>query len=519
MDSFEDLGLSAEMVESLAAEGIEVPTSIQRAAVPVVRRGHNLLIAASPGSGTLAAWGSAALDALDAEAGTPAVLVLTPMAEGAERMAESLQRLAFTTGHTVSALGSTWALPTRANVLFGTPTDVMARVRAGDLALAGVKTLVVDQADRLERLEGLEPVEALLEWVPKDCQRVVLALPVTPGVTSFVERHARRAATVPPRPSDGQDDGSPDRGSIRFRVVSEPKEAALLATVAELLENEARHALVYFGSDDRAADVGDYLTLHGYTAGAPGDSSTPVWLGVAELESRAAAEHVEGVVVLSFDVPADRDSLDRRHGHGASGVVLTLPREMTHLRDIARRTGFTLEGFPATRQPPSDAAAFREMLATAVEEEDTAAYLLLLEPLFERFDPAEVAAAAAALLRARTPATAPAAPSAPTREHAAPTPWVRLFLGVGGKEGLTPKDLLGAITGEAGIPGSNVGKIDIRDSHTLVEVQEPVAAKVIAALNGTSIRGRAVRADYDRRPGRPPSPKGRGRGVRRPTDT
>jgi len=515
MDSFEDLGLSAELVESLSAEGLEVPTSLQEAAVPVVRRGHNLLIAAAPGSGTLAAWGSAVLDAVDPDGATPAVLVLTPTVEGAEGMAESLQRLATAGGCSVAALGSPWAFPTRANILFGTPTDVMTRVRGGDLELVGVRTLVVDQADRIERLEGLDTVEALLEWVPKDCQRVVLALPVTPGVTSFVERHARRAATVPPRPADGHEEGSPDRGTIRFRVVSEPKEVALLAAVAELLEDDARHVLVYFRSDDRAADVGDYLTMHGYAAGAPGDPTTPVWLAVAELESRSAVEGVEDVVVVSHDVPADRDSLDRRHGHGASGVVLALPREMTHLRDIARRTGFKLQGFTPPRTGPDDLAAFRELLAKAVEEEDVAPYLLLLEPLFDRYDPAEVAAAATALLRRKAPTPSPT-PSPAAREQA-PTTWVKLFLSVGGKEGLTPKDLLGAITGETGIQGSKVGKIDIRDSHSLVEVQEPVAAKVIAALNGTSIRGRAVRADYDRHRERAPSPRGRRPGPRRPT--
>jgi ATP-dependent RNA helicase DeaD len=517
MDSFEDLGLSPELVESLAAEGIESPTSLQEAAIPVVRRGHNLLIAAAPGSGTLVSWGSAVLDALEDDSATPAVLVLTPTVEGAERMAESLQRMAATGGHSVAAMGTPWAFPTRANILFGTPVDVMARVRGGDLALAGVRTLVVDQADRIERLEGLDTVEALLEWVPKDCQRVVLALPLTPAVTSFVERHARRAVTVPPRTADGRDGGSPDRGTIRFRVVTEPKEAPLLAAVAELLEDEARHVLVYFRSDDRAADVGDYLTMHGYAAGAPGDPTVPVWLGVAELESRSAAEGVEDVVAVSHDVPADRDSLDRRHGHGTSGVVLALPREMTHLRDIARRTGYKLQGFAPPRADPGDAAAFRELLAKAVEDEDVAPYLLLLEPLFERFDPAEVAAAAAALLRRKT-APPSATPSPAAREHA-PTPWVRLFLSVGGKEGLTPKDLLGAITGETGIPGSKVGKIDIRDSHTLVEVEEPVAAKVITALNGTSIRGRAVRADYDRQRERAASPRGRRPGPRRAPDS
>jgi ATP-dependent RNA helicase DeaD len=69
---------------------------------------------------------------------------------------------------------------------------------------------------------------------------------------------------------------------------------------------------------------------------------------------------------------------------------------------------------------------------------------------------------------------------------------------VGERDGLKPGDLVGAITGEAGVDGHQVGKIDIRESHTVVEVHDAVARRVIKALNGTTIKGRAVRADFDR---------------------
>ena len=82
--------------------------------------------------------------------------------------------------------------------------------------------------------------------------------------------------------------------------------------------------------------------------------------------------------------------------------------------------------------------------------------------------------------------------------------WAKLFLSVGERDGLTPGDMIGAIIGESGVEGSSVGKIDIRESHSVVEVHDTVAHKVIKALNGTSIRGRAVRADFARpRQGKP----------------
>jgi len=520
MESFEDLGLPPELVEALASEGIERPTPLQEAAIPVLRRGNNLLLAAGPGSGTLVAWGAPLLERLDADGVGTAALVLTPTVESAQRLGESLQRLAAATGHTVAALGSPWALPERAHVLFGTPAHVLAATASGRVELTGVATLVVDQADRIEKLVGLGPVEEVMGFLPKEGQRVVAALPVTPAVEDLVERHARRATTLPPRPQDGsQERAGVDRGTLRFRIVPEPKEEGLLGTVAELLADDTRHVLVYARSEDRAADVGDYLTLHGYLAGAAGDTGVPVWLGVDGLEARAAAQGAEGVVVVSYDVPADPDSLDRRHGMDHGGVVIVAAREVAHLRDVARRTGYSLVPSPPPARPQDESEQFRARLVQAIEEEDVAPYLLLLEPLFERFDPAEVAAAAAALLRKKTPAAPAAAPatSAPGRE--APSAWVKVFLSVGERDGLSAKDLVGAITGEAGVPGSSVGKIEIRESHTVVEIMEPVARKVISALNGTTIRGRAVRADFDRAKSRAPGGRGgppRGRPPRRP---
>jgi ATP-dependent RNA helicase DeaD len=95
---------------------------------------------------------------------------------------------------------------------------------------------------------------------------------------------------------------------------------------------------------------------------------------------------------------------------------------------------------------------------------------------------------------------------------------VRLFVSIGERDGAGPRDLVGAITGEAGVDGSKIGRIEVRDTFSIVEVQEPIAADVIRALNGITVRGRSVRADYDRgaSSGRStPAPRERGSGPGR----
>jgi ATP-dependent RNA helicase DeaD len=509
LDSFEELGLAPELVEALAAEGIERPTPLQQASIPVVRNGANAILVAGPGGGLLMAWAPAVLDRLEAEGERARVLVLTATAEVADRLGESVARLGAGTGHAVAALGSPWVLPERAHVVLGAPADVLKAVGEGRLSLESVDAVVVDQAQAIEGLADLEDVERVLDYVPATAQRVLTALPMTPAVADLASRHVKRAVTLPSSP----DSDVPSRGSVRFRVVPEPREASALGLVDELLAEGARHVLVFCRSEDHAADIGDYLTLRGYVAGAPGDASVPVWLGVDALAARAACKGTDGLVVLSCDAPTDPDELDRRHAIAPDGVVVVVAREVAHLRDLGRRTGYATVPFPPPARPDGPVGALRRTLERALSEEDIAPYLLALEPLFERYDPAEVAAAAVALLRRKPGAPAPQAEAARSAaaDRGAPAPappWAKLFIGVGERDGLRPGDLVGAITGEAGVPGDQIGRIDIKESHSVVEVHDSVAKRVIRAINGTTIKGRAVRADFDR-PRKPSGPRGR----------
>jgi ATP-dependent RNA helicase DeaD len=195
MESFDEIDVAPELVEALAAEGIETPTPLQEGAIPLIRRGNNLVLAAGPGSGLLVAWLVPLLERLEEESGR--VLVLTPSREAADGLAESASRIASTGGLAVSAIGSPWALPERAEIVFGTPADVLVKVGASELDLGGVRALVVDQAQHLERFGALGDVERVIDYIPAEAQRVVTALPVTAAVADFVERHCKRALTWP----------------------------------------------------------------------------------------------------------------------------------------------------------------------------------------------------------------------------------------------------------------------------------------------------------------------------------
>jgi ATP-dependent RNA helicase DeaD len=523
MDSFEELHLSPDLVEALAAEGIERPTALQSAAIPVVQRGNNLVAVAGPGAGVLVAVGAPILSRLDGTEGQTVGLVLTPTRDRARALAEALGRLALVTGHRVAALGTPWALPERASVLVTTPGDLMERLAAGGLSLEHVGALVLDGGAVLEKLGVMDDVESIAEAVPSEAQRVVVTLPLTPTIQDFVSRHVRRAVTVPPQDSEGAGPVPPKRGTVAVRVVSGEKEEEAAALAHDLLMDEVRHLVVFVRNEDVAADLGDRLALRGFGVGAPGDPEAPVWLVVDDLEGRQVLDGLdEGVAAaVSFDAPADPDALDRRHGGGHGGTILAEARETAHLRDIAARTGYQL-ALEAPRTGPAPKSGSLDQLLASVEAalatNDVEAYEIVLEPLFRAHGPTAVAAATLALLRAR-PGSAPA-PSGEAERSAVPglAPFAKLFVSLGSKDGIKAGDLVGAITGEAGIHGEQIGKIEIRETFSRVEVARSVADRVIQALNGTTVRSRAVRVDLDRSERGRPESSGRGpaREVRRP---
>ncbi len=497
MESFEELSISPELVEALAAEGIEVPTPLQADALPVLLRGNNAVLVAGPGSGSLVAYGTVLLERLEPGARKPTALVVVPLEDIGEGLAESFARLAQATGHSVAVLDRPWALPEHADVLFGTPEGLNGALSGGRLSAEGVQVVVLDGLSILESRGRLEEVSTLLAAVPREAQRIAVSLPLTDGVDALAREHLPKAVRIPPVSAEAERDAV-SRGTISYRIVGEDKEHALAGIVDELLSEEIRHVLFFTRSEDRAADFGDFLTLHGYMAGPAGDPASPVWIGVDALEARKTLDgfaEQEAVATVSVDVPADEDTLDRRHALGGSSLVLALPRELSHLRSIASRGGYAVKpAAESSKRIDEKVQKLQKRLSDTVRGANLAPYASALTPLLDAFSGYELAAAALSLL---DKAEEEARSSRPTgTDSAADRP--KLFVSLGTRDGIGTRDLLGILAGESDVPGSHFGKIDLRESFSLVEVDADQVDTVIRALNGRTVRGRAIRVDRDR---------------------
>ena len=170
---------------------------------------------------------------------------------------------------------------------------------------------------------------------------------------------------------------------------------------------------------------------------------------------------------------------------------------------------------------------YRSQVRARMERGGTDAELLVLEPLLREFGTARVAAALSDLLRrsqggdsavrpwadveaasrggdqrathSRSPDRATGGPGGGGSAHrGARGAWSRVFIGAGNRDSVRVGDLVGAITGETGIAGAQIGKIEIRGSFSLVEIDSQVVDQVVTKLNGTAIRGREVAVKLDR---------------------
>jgi ATP-dependent RNA helicase DeaD len=269
--------------------------------------------------------------------------------------------------------------------------------------------------------------------------------------------------------------------------VPEADKPALLARLFEGLEGAA---IVFTRTASRAENVAADLARRGI--GAEGEAGSVRVVAFDSAGTGAAAR------VVSYDVPFSADQLHAIHANG--GTVLVTPLELPHLQRIAAEVPFTLK-HRRTRAVERDSLdGFRNAIRAALNTEDLDAQLLVLQPLLDEHSADEVAAALSALLRRRAAATPPAeAALAETATRRAPATFTRLFVSIGSRDNIRPGDLVGAITGEANIKGDQVGRVDIRDTFSVVEIAAVVADRVIRALNGTTMRGRSLRVDYDRK--------------------
>lgn len=476
MAGFDELGLREELAASAGAAGFDVPSGLQKSVIPVLRRGGNAIVRASSGSGIMTAYGLALLDRFADEEGTKAI-VIVPTADRAERVASTIAGLAHGTNARAAALTSAWTAATNATIIVASAEKLLSAIEASHIKLDAIEAVVVDGASALAKLTGTKTLETIFASLPREGQRVFVSSEFDDELRKLAESHARKALTFPPRPAVAERAERPEATmKLRYLVAPDARKSDQIGRVAR----KTQGAIILLARGEAAARQAEReLRGRGFDARA---------FTYSDFDRDNASGPVFG-----YDAPFTVEQITENLRDG--DLVVAERGELPHLKNIAADANVQLEAAAVPAADTDSLAGFRDEIRRAAREEDIAAQMLVLEPLFEEFSAEEIAAAAAALLRARRPAKA----EAPGGAREGTKTWSRLFFSVGERDGVRPADVVGAITGESGIKGEDVGRVEIRDTFSVVEIMSTVADTVIQALNGTTMKSRALRVDYDRK--------------------
>ena len=417
------------------------------------------------------------------------LLIVTADAETAIELVAATGQL--TTGRPVAAVPATSAgraarlLRARpAHIVAGAPEVLLALLESSVLKLDRVRSVVLAWADDVLASGQGGALESIMTEIPKDAPRVLVAGDMTPQVDQIVERYLRRAPRVTAPVAEGL-----AAVDLQYVMVAPSARASALRRLLDELDPEG--AEIFVRSEGAEQDVERVLRHLGY-----GHDASPV--RVTRGETRGAAP-----LLILHELPASRQQLaGLLESERRTVIAMVQPRQLGALRAVTgggRLTPVTLPGAAGRARARDDAV--RDELRELLSEGTPARELLALEPLLEEYDGAEIAAAALRLLE-RQRATA-ALGAATTHVGAAPSAvsgagaWTRVFINVGTRDNARAGDLMGAIAGESGITRQEIGRIELRDTHALVEIAPAAAERVISSLTGSSIKGRRVVARID----------------------
>jgi ATP-independent RNA helicase DbpA len=452
MTDFAKLALIEPLQRALTEIDYAAMTPVQAASLPAILAGKDVVAQAKTGSGKTAAFALGLLSALDVNAVRLQGLVLCPTRELADQVSREIRRLACFIPN-VKVLTLCGGVPVRIHlgslthephVVVGTPGRILDLLRKDALPLQALKLLVLDEADRMLDMGFADDISDIIGHAPKQRQTLLFSATMPDPIREFSRQFQRK-------PLDVTVASAADEVLIEQTFFNVENEEKLAALAALLLKHRPESSLVFCNTRDAVRNVAEELAHRGFS----------VLALHGELEQREREEMLvrfanrssnvliatdvaargldikELAMVINFDIATDTDAHIHRIGRtgraGSHGIAFSL----CTLRDTARATQIAdLQGKPLRWQklPVTSAAS---------------------TPLY--------------------------------------APFVTLAIDAGKQDKLRPGDVLGALTGDAGLPGDAVGKIDVFPTRTYVAIAREWHEKAVQRLRAGKIKGRTFR--------------------------
>ena len=554
--TFEDLGLADEVLEAIKALNYETPSPIQAKAIPALLQGGNLLGTAQTGTGKTAAFSLPLLSRLDFNGHETSMLVLTPTRELAIQVAEAIQQYAakMPKVHVVPVYGGQdiavqlRALKRQANIVVATPGRLIDHIKRGSIVLSGVKAIVLDEADEMLDMGFMEDVETILKEIPASAQRALFSATMPKEVKKIIEQHLGEyeEACIEGKTTTVE--------NIRQRYLLVKNEHKIEALARVLEGEDFDGVLIFVRTKQNTTEVAEKLESRGFNV-APlnGDLAQSMRertinrLKMGKLDIVVATDvaargiDVDRIThVVNYDIPYDTESYVHRIGRtgraGRSGnaILFITPREKKMLKIIEKATRQPIETMELPTAEIISAkrvAAFKDKIKSVITTGELDKFKELVESMVaesategsEPLTAADIAAAVIKIWQKKQPLFPELKPLDVPRErgerrdrsndnfgldreeksrlrkernegaNGVEEGYLRYYLGVGRRDHVTPRDIVGAIAGEGNISSSNIGRIKLFDKFSTVELPETMPQEVLDILADMTIRGNESR--------------------------
>lgn len=451
---FQSLPLQQPLLKNLQDLGYERLTEIQAAALPAIVAGRDVIGQAKTGSGKTVAFGLGLLHKLQVERFRVQALVLCPTRELADQVARELRKLARAI-HNIKILTLCGGMPFGpqigslkhgAHIVVGTPGRIEDHLRKGNLDLGGVQTLVLDEADRMLDMGFQAVLDQILAELPRERQTLLFSATYPDTIDALAARVLREP--------------------VKVEVAAAHTESTIEQSFYRVESNEQRPAALY-------------QLLASY------DVSSAVVFCNTKRETDEAAQALKraGFAALALHGDMEQQDRDRTLALFANGSASILVAT-----DVAAR-GLDIEELPMvvnyhlSRDPE---VHVHRIGRTGRAGQKGVALTLVSKKEIYKLERLEELMQQSIALQEIPPLPRGFAPSRPVMST--------LQIDGGKKQKVRAGDIVGALTGDGGIDGSQIGKIQLFDFSTFVAVERAVAKKALDKLAHGKIKGRKFRA-------------------------
>ncbi|HIJ59453.1 MAG TPA: DEAD/DEAH box helicase [Nitrospirae bacterium] len=503
---FQELGLSKETLKSLSEMGFEEPTPIQTLVIPKIMAGIDIIGQALTGTGKTAAFGIPLVESCSKKI-RPSGLILEPTRELAMQVSQELNRigkhkksLALPIYGGKSIEMQIKAINLGANLIVGTPGRIIDHLDRGTLDIKNISYLVIDEADEMLNMGFIDDIEIIIKRTPETRQTMLFSATMPQPIIDIAKKYMKSPEKIKVNTKDVV---VPKVSQVFYEVRESEKIKALIRLLD--VENPSL-AIVFCHTKKEVDEVTIQLQETGFNAAAlHGDFSQAhrdevmnkfrngrLDVLVATDVAARGLDIQDVTHVINYSIPQNPESYIHRIGRtaraGKSGMAITLvrPREYRTLRLIEKtaKTKIDKKSLPSSKDVfDARARAIVNDIIEIIENNKYKIYSPIVNKLLKEHDYEQVLAAA--LFSAYGDIREDEFDKRPE--------YVRLFMTIGRKDKIQVPDILKSIALEAKIPHGKIGKIDVMDKFTFIEVPEELADRVIRSVDEMIMSGRKVR--------------------------